>query len=223
MYKAPPPEISSEQFYETDAARGFARGFSIQTVGAAADRLGRARARRRPLGPGAARVHARLQPLDDARRCSASCCRSPRTASRSPTRPTATACRSRASTTRSATTTAPTSPTPSGSLRRHLGGRRRAGHARRSTATRTSSAAAAWAPTPERQRRRRRPPRLGRAEPVRRRRQRDADPGRGQPGADDHGARLAAGRAAGARTDESGARFARSPDDRRAQARAKRG
>jgi choline dehydrogenase-like flavoprotein len=33
MYKAPPPEISSEQFYETDAERGFARGFSIQTVG----------------------------------------------------------------------------------------------------------------------------------------------------------------------------------------------
>jgi choline dehydrogenase-like flavoprotein len=33
MYKAPPPEISSEQFYETDEARGFARGFSIQTVG----------------------------------------------------------------------------------------------------------------------------------------------------------------------------------------------
>ena len=33
QYKAPPPEISSEQFYETDAARGFARGFSIQTVG----------------------------------------------------------------------------------------------------------------------------------------------------------------------------------------------
>jgi choline dehydrogenase-like flavoprotein len=33
MYKAPPPEISSEDFYETDADRGFARGFSIQTVG----------------------------------------------------------------------------------------------------------------------------------------------------------------------------------------------
>jgi choline dehydrogenase-like flavoprotein len=32
MYKAPPPEVSSEQFYETDDARGFARGFSIQTV-----------------------------------------------------------------------------------------------------------------------------------------------------------------------------------------------
>jgi choline dehydrogenase-like flavoprotein len=33
MYKAPPPEVSSEQFYETDQSRGFARGFSIQTVG----------------------------------------------------------------------------------------------------------------------------------------------------------------------------------------------
>jgi choline dehydrogenase-like flavoprotein len=33
QYKAPPPEICSEQFYETDPARGFARGFSIQTVG----------------------------------------------------------------------------------------------------------------------------------------------------------------------------------------------
>jgi choline dehydrogenase-like flavoprotein len=32
MYKAPPPEISSEQFYETDTGRGFARGFSVQTV-----------------------------------------------------------------------------------------------------------------------------------------------------------------------------------------------
>jgi choline dehydrogenase-like flavoprotein len=32
MYKAPPPEVSSEQFYETDPSRGFARGFSIQTI-----------------------------------------------------------------------------------------------------------------------------------------------------------------------------------------------
>jgi choline dehydrogenase-like flavoprotein len=32
MYKAPPPEVSSEDFYETDLSRGFARGFSIQTV-----------------------------------------------------------------------------------------------------------------------------------------------------------------------------------------------
>ncbi len=32
MYKAPPPEVSSEHFYETDPQRGFARGFAIQTV-----------------------------------------------------------------------------------------------------------------------------------------------------------------------------------------------
>ncbi|MBA2764835.1 MAG: GMC family oxidoreductase [Thermoleophilaceae bacterium] len=32
MYKGPPPEVSSEQFYETDQTRGFARGFSVQTV-----------------------------------------------------------------------------------------------------------------------------------------------------------------------------------------------
>ncbi len=32
MYKAPPPQVSSEQFYETDNSRGFKRGFSIQTV-----------------------------------------------------------------------------------------------------------------------------------------------------------------------------------------------
>jgi choline dehydrogenase-like flavoprotein len=32
LYKGPPPEVSSEQFYETDESRGFARGFSIQTV-----------------------------------------------------------------------------------------------------------------------------------------------------------------------------------------------
>ncbi len=33
MNKMPPPEISSEDYYETDRSRGFARGFSIQTVG----------------------------------------------------------------------------------------------------------------------------------------------------------------------------------------------
>jgi choline dehydrogenase-like flavoprotein len=32
MYKAPPPEVSSEDYYETDESRGFARGFSVQTV-----------------------------------------------------------------------------------------------------------------------------------------------------------------------------------------------
>ncbi|SDB92920.1 Choline dehydrogenase [Raineyella antarctica] len=32
MYKAPPPEVSSEDFYETDPSKPYKRGFSIQTV-----------------------------------------------------------------------------------------------------------------------------------------------------------------------------------------------
>jgi choline dehydrogenase-like flavoprotein len=32
MYKAPPPEVSSEQFYETDPDKPYRRGFSLQTV-----------------------------------------------------------------------------------------------------------------------------------------------------------------------------------------------
>ncbi|HWD08371.1 MAG TPA: GMC family oxidoreductase, partial [Actinomycetota bacterium] len=32
MYKAPPPEVSTEAFYETDPAKDYRRGFSIQTV-----------------------------------------------------------------------------------------------------------------------------------------------------------------------------------------------
>jgi choline dehydrogenase-like flavoprotein len=32
MYKAPPPEVSSEQFYETDPSNDYRRGYSIQTV-----------------------------------------------------------------------------------------------------------------------------------------------------------------------------------------------
>jgi choline dehydrogenase-like flavoprotein len=31
-YKAPPPEVSSEQFYETDPAKPYRRGFAVQTV-----------------------------------------------------------------------------------------------------------------------------------------------------------------------------------------------
>jgi choline dehydrogenase-like flavoprotein len=33
MYKAPPAHALTEEFYETDPKRGFARGFAIQTVG----------------------------------------------------------------------------------------------------------------------------------------------------------------------------------------------
>ena len=33
MYKAPPAHALTEEFYETDPKRNFARGFAIQTVG----------------------------------------------------------------------------------------------------------------------------------------------------------------------------------------------
>ena len=84
MYKAPPPEICSEQFYETDPTRGFARGFAIQTVGPLPIDWAEHVLADGHWGAGAARVHARLQPLVHARRALASCCRCPRTASRSP-------------------------------------------------------------------------------------------------------------------------------------------
>ncbi|HKC20314.1 MAG TPA: GMC family oxidoreductase, partial [Candidatus Dormibacteraeota bacterium] len=32
MYKAPPPEVSTEEYYETDPSKPYRRGFSIQTV-----------------------------------------------------------------------------------------------------------------------------------------------------------------------------------------------
>lgn len=32
MYKSPPPEVSSEEFYETDPTKPYKRGFSVQTV-----------------------------------------------------------------------------------------------------------------------------------------------------------------------------------------------
>jgi choline dehydrogenase-like flavoprotein len=32
MWKAPPPEVSTEEFYETDSTKPYKRGFSIQTV-----------------------------------------------------------------------------------------------------------------------------------------------------------------------------------------------
>ena len=51
MYKAPPPEVSTEEFYETDPAKDYKRGFAIQTVSPLpitwAEHVGRAGA----LGP----------------------------------------------------------------------------------------------------------------------------------------------------------------------------
>ena len=148
MYKAPPPEVSSEQFYETDrVARLRPRVLHPDRL-AAAHRLGRARAGRRPLGPGAARLHARLQPLERPRRAlrAAPPGRQPRHARRRDRRVRnaggevhALAC---------ATTTAPTSPTPP--RRCSASGSTPAPRTSSpSTASPTSSAARAWASPPE--------------------------------------------------------------------------
>jgi len=69
LYKAPPRHALSEEFYETDPQRGFARGFAIQTVGplpiafCKADGGGDGR-----VGLGHAPGDDGLQPLGDARR-----------------------------------------------------------------------------------------------------------------------------------------------------------
>ena len=68
MYKAPPPEVSTEHYYETDPAKPYKRGFSIQTVSPLADHLGRALRRPRHWGADAARLHARLRALGVSRR-----------------------------------------------------------------------------------------------------------------------------------------------------------
>ena len=63
MYKAPPPEVSSEQFYETDPDQTVQAGLVDPDRQPAADHLGRTRHRPRPLGRTAEGVHARLRPL----------------------------------------------------------------------------------------------------------------------------------------------------------------
>ena len=63
MYKSPPPEVSTEAFYETDPTKPYKRGWSIQTDQSAAHHLGRTRYRARTLGQDAARIHARLRAL----------------------------------------------------------------------------------------------------------------------------------------------------------------
>ena len=63
MYKSPPPEVSTEEFYETDPSQALQARVLHPDRLAAADHLGRARRRAGPLGRSAARVHERLRAL----------------------------------------------------------------------------------------------------------------------------------------------------------------
>ena len=68
MYKAPPPEVSSEQFYETDPTKPYRRGLSIQTVSPLPITWAEHVTAQGHWGAGAARVHARLRALGHPRR-----------------------------------------------------------------------------------------------------------------------------------------------------------
>ncbi len=195
MYKAPPPEIDSEQFYETDERRGYARGFSIQTVGPlpigwaehvlAEGHWGQAlREYMRDYNHwytigvlcGAAAESGEPR---DARRGA----RPQRDAGRAPGLH---AVRERPGEHRLCEEQAGRDP-----------GRRRSAGRAHDRPLRPPRRRLRDVEQPGDRRDRLRPPRLGRAQPVRRRRQRHADRGLGQPGADDHGALEPIGRASG--------------------------
>ena len=166
MYKAPPPEVSSEQFYETDPDAGFARGFSIQTVSPTADRLGRARARRRALGPGAAGVHARLQPLEHDRRAQRAAAQAENRVTLAEEKDRDGMPVARFDYTRVRERPREHGLSPRRVIKTILAGRRRPGHPHDPALRPPDRRLPGWAPARE-QRRRRRPPRLGRPEPVR--------------------------------------------------------
>ena len=192
MYKAPPPEVSSEQFYETDQSRGFARGFSIQTVSPlpigwaehvlADGHWGRAlREYMRDYNHWATiGVLNELLPQPDNRVTLADETRRLRDAGR--------ALRLLALRERQG---------QHGLLQRRSsrGSCEAAGAQDILTIQRYAHlvGGARMGTSPENSVVDCRPPGLGRRQPVRRRRQRLPDPGLGQPGADDHGAGVAAG------------------------------
>ena len=187
MYKAPPPEVSSEQFYETDPTKPYQRGWSIQTVsplpitwaehvtaqghwGEPLREYMRDYVHWATLGALCEFLPAARQPGHPGRR-------------EGPARPAGRALRLQPVRQRQAADEGRAGVDGDDPAARPAPRR-----SSPSTATPTSSAAPGW------------PPRaedgvvdadhriFGVAQPVRRRRQRAADPGLGQPGADDHGA-----------------------------------
>ena len=106
MYKAPPPEVSTEAFYETDPTKPYKRGFSIQCVGPLPITWAEHVVAEGHWGD-VLREYMRDYIHWAPSAFSASSCRCPTTGSPSPRRTTGTACRSPGSPTRSARTTAP--------------------------------------------------------------------------------------------------------------------
>ena len=188
MYKAPPPEISSEQFYETDE----------RAASRAASRSRRSR-RCRSAGPstcspratGGSRCASTCATTTTGRcsACSRSSCRSRRTASRSPDEvdangmPVAHFNYSLCENDKALRRVREEDP------RRDLGRARTRRTRSRSTATPTSSAVRAWASRPDDSVVDANHRVWGVDEPLRRRRVGPADAGRREPGARDHGAR----------------------------------
>ena len=177
MYKAPPPEVSSEQFYETDPTKPYKRGWSIQTVSPLpitwAEHVTAQGHWGEPLREYMrdyvhwATLGALCEFLPQARQPG-----HPRRRNRPP-RPARRALLLQPMRQRQATDES--RPGIDGD---HPARRRRRRRSSPSSGTPTSSAAPGWPTSAAGRRRRRRPPSLRHPQPVHRRRQRPAHPGR---------------------------------------------
>ena len=186
MYKSPPPEVSSEQFYETDPAKPYKRGWSIQTVSPLPITWAEHVSAQGHWGASAARIHARLRALGHPRRAvrAAAATRQPGHPGRGD-RPPRTAGRP--------LRLQPVRQRPAAHQGRHGGD---AGHLARGRRARSHHHRALRPPRrrgpdgrlPPGRGHRRRAPGVRRRPALRRRRQHAAHPGLSQPGADHHGA-----------------------------------
>ena len=187
MYKAPPPEVSSEDFYETDPTKPYRRGWSIQTVSPLPITWAEHVTAQGHWGETAPGIHAGLRALGHPRRA----VRIP-PPTRQPGHPRR---RDRpARPARRAFRLQPMRQRQTADERRaeldgnHPARRRRRGGHHHQPVRPPRRRRPDGHPTTGR-RRRRRPPDLRSPQCVHRRRQHPAHPGRGEPGADHHGAR----------------------------------
>ena len=186
MYKSPPPEVSTEAFYETDPAKPYKRGWSIQTVSPLPITWAEHVTAQGHWGTDAARIHARLHPLGHPGRAmrTAAPTRQPGHLGRGERPPRSARGPLRLQPMRQRQTTDQGCHDESW---RTSCARRAPRRSSPSSATPTSSAAPAWRP-PRTRSHRCRASGVRRRGALRRRRQHHAHPGFGQPGADHHGA-----------------------------------